>query len=291
MVYIIILTWNNVNVTVACLESVLGLTYRTYRVMVVDNGSEDGTVAVVRERFPSVAVIENDRNLGFAAGCNVGIRHALAAGAAYVFLLNNDTIVPPDLLDVMVAQAEALPDVGILAPMLRYLDDPTRLWFAGSRRHWLTLESVEFGPLGPRQQTDGAERRAVDYIFGTAMLIPRRVLEDVGLFDEAFFLYYEDMDLCLRIQAAGYRLYHIPDVSVQHQISASTRSVSAMRYYHKARASVIFFRKHAGIARRFVIVPYRLGSAARTVTRLARHQEWTAIRAYLRGLRDGFLAP
>jgi GT2 family glycosyltransferase len=286
-VHIVILTWNQVELTVTCLESVFRLTYPTYGVTVVDNGSEDDTVTVVRSRFPEATVIENGGNLGFAAGCNIGMRHALDAGAAYVLLLNNDTVVPTDLLDILVARAEILPDAGILTPMLRYLDDPSKFWFAGSKRHWLTLEAVEFGPLGPRGSIQAAQQREVDYIFGTAMLVPARVLKEVGLFDEAFFLYYEDMDLCLRVQAAGYRLYYIPGVSVQHGISASTRASSPLRYYHKARASVIFFRKHSRIARRFAIVPYRVASAARTMIRLARKREWESARAYLRGLQDG----
>jgi hypothetical protein len=287
LVYIVILTLNHRDMTADCLRSVLQMTYPHYRVVIVDNGSTDGTVEFVKERFPDVTVIANSRNLGFAAGCNVGIRHAMAEGADYVLLLNNDTLVPPDLLDHLIAQA--LPNAGILMPRISYSDEPGRLWFAGSRRHWLTLDARDFGPYGPRQIHDN-ELCAVDYVFGTAMLIRRAVLERVGLFDEAFFMYYEDMDFCLRVRAAGFELYYVPGVTVQHRVSASTSTHPPIRYYHKARSSVYFFRKHTQGARWLIIVPYRLGSAVCTVMRLLRQRQWIAVRAYLRGLADGLSA-
>lgn len=287
-VHIIILTWNNWEVTVACLESVTRLAYPDFEIVVVDNGSEDGTPDRIRENYPVVSLIENSRNLGFAAGCNVGLRYALQNESDYVFLLNNDTVVPPDLVDVLIAEAEALPRLGILAPMLRYGDNPEQLWFTGSRRHPLTLESVDFGPLGPRRHSQPDVRHPVDYIFGTAMLIPAAALREIGLFDEAFFMYYEDMDLCLRMQAAHYNLYYTPAASLTHQVSASTEKHSAFRYFHKARSSVLFFRKHAGWVRAILIViPYRTASTLRTLGRLALQKEWAALRAYVRGLVSG----
>ncbi|MCI0398881.1 MAG: glycosyltransferase family 2 protein [Chloroflexi bacterium] len=287
LVYIVILTWNHWELTQACLASLQRLTYPNHCVLVVDNGSNDGTVDLVRRHFPAATVLANAQNLGFAGGCNVGIRHALANQAEYVFLLNNDTVVPPELLDVLVVQANELPNVGIVAPALTYFDKPDQLWFTGSRRHWLTLESVDFGPLGPRRHVRPDEHHELDYIFGTAMFIPTSLFRQVGLFDEAFFMYYEDMDFCLRVQSAGYRLYYIPGVSVQHRVSASTTSTSSCRYYHKARSSVLFFRKHAGFWRGLVIVPYRFSSLLRTMGRLACQGQWGNARAYLRGLADG----
>lgn len=295
LTHIIILTWNRWETTRACLHSLQALDYDNFHIVVVDNASQDETVARLRVEFPGVTLLCNTRNLGFAAGVNVGIRHALAAGAEYVLLLNNDTLVPPDLLATMLRAAAELPDAGMLTPMLRYMDQPAApadtLWFSGARRHPLTLESREFGPLGPRAQQVPQARSRVDYIFGTAMLLPSTVLREVGLFDERFFLYYEDMDLCLRVQRAGYHLYVLPEVSVQHGIATSTQGQEAMRLYHKARASVQFFRKHAVGPRRLIIIPYRLASALRTTLRHARGREWASVRAYWRGLWDGLRAP
>ncbi len=286
-VHLIILTRNHWHLTQTCLTSLQTLTYPNHQTVVVDNGSTDETLANLARDFPTLPVIANGENLGFAAGCNVGIRHALAEGTDYVLLLNNDTVAPPNLLDTLMAEAGRLPDAGILTPALHYLDKPEQLWFAGSRRHPLTLESVDFGPVGPRRHTEADRQHVVDYIFGTAMLLPRNVLEKVGLLDESYFMYYEDMDYCLRVQAAGYQLYYLPQVSVGHGVSASTESTSAFRYYHKARSSVIFFHGHARGWRRWLILVYRSLSAMRTTFRLLRLRQPDALHAHWRGLRDG----
>lgn len=287
LVYIIILTWNNWEDTAVCLSALQQLTYSSYQVVVVDNGSTDETVVQVKSAYPQIHLIQNGRNLGFAAAANMGMRYAIERYADYVFLLNNDATVSPVLLEELIEQVAILPDVGIATPPLSYRDKPQTLWFAGSKRHWLTLESIDFGPVGPRRHSSADVCHPVDYIFGTAMLVPTPVLQHVGLFDENMYLYYEDMDLSLRIQTAGYKLYYIPVSSVQHGVSGSTRSLSSMRYYHKARSSVIFFRKHTGWGRRLVIIPYRLVSALRTVIRLGGGKEWATARAYLAGLKDG----
>ncbi len=289
LVHIIILTWNHWEVTAECLQSLTHLTYSNYRITVVDNNSNDNTVSNIQKLSLDITLIVNDQNLGFAAGCNIGIRHALTDEAEYILLLNNDTIVSPDLLNILTQQAQTLPDAGILTPLLSYLDNPGQIWFAGSRRHPLTLEAVGFGPQGPRQ-TPPAQLQIVDYIFGTAMFLPTAVLRQVGLFDEIFFFYYEDMDLCLRVQAVGYQLYTIPQTTVQHSIAASTKSFSPLRAYHKARGSVIFFRKH-GQTKLLFIIPYRLASSLRSVLRFTLQQEWATLRAYLSGLWHGLRIP
>jgi len=248
----------------------------------VDNGSRDGTVDFIREKFPAVKVIANSCNLGFAAGCNVGIRYAVSKRADYVLLLNNDTLVAPDFLDKLIAHAQVLPNAGILAPKIVYADGSGRLWFAGGHCHPITLDVVSSG-----LSTSNSEPQPVDYVFGTAMLIRKNVLEDVGLFDELFFMYYEDMDFCLRARRAGYKIYYIPAAIVHHHVAASTAMFLPARYYHKARSSVLFFRKHASGARYLIIVLYRLGSAIHTLIHLIRQQQVNAAKAYLQGLKDG----
>lgn len=286
-VLIILLTWNHWEVTAACLHALSRLTYPNYDVLVVDNGSADGTPDHIRADFPAVDLIENGRNLGFAAGCNVGLRQALAQQVDYALLLNNDTLVEPDMLAQLIAAAGQLPDAGLLAPQMRYADRPAAIWFSASRRHPWTLEARDFGPQGPRRHMPAGGPIAVDYIFGTAMLLSARALRAVGGFDEAFFMYYEDMDLCLRLQAAGFKLYYVPQARLYHQVSASTERAAPLRYGYKARSSVIFFRKHVHGWRWLVVIPYRLGSLTRTTLRLVWQGEWAALRAYWRGWGEG----
>jgi GT2 family glycosyltransferase len=286
-VCIVIVTWNQRQTTTDCLDTVLKMTYPDFEVILVDNGSTDDTVRYVTEHYPGVEVIAHPENLGFAVGSNIGIRRSLEKRCDYVFLLNNDTLVPHNLLDELISQAEHLPDAGVISPRITYADDPERVWFAGTRRNPLTLEARDIGPHGPRR-THATGTQTVGYVFGTAMLIRKEVLGIIGLFDETFFMYYEDMDFCLRAEAAGFRLYYVPAVTVRHRVATSTSQLSSMYYHCKARSSVWFFRKHGKGLRRLVIVPYRFGSALLTVARLGWRHEWSVAGAYLSGLVDGF---
>ena len=289
LVYIIILTWNQRALTADCLRSVSQMTYPNYRIVVVDNGSVDDTVEFIQREFPEVTLIKNPYNRGFASGSNTGILFALAHEADYILLLNNDTTVYPDFLEKLIAVAQALPNAGILMPQI-IEDRKDKVWFTGSQKHWLTLDATDFGRYGPCQIVN-EEIKRVDYVFGTAMMIRRAVIEDIGLLDESFFMYYEDMDFCLRAQSAGYGIYYVGTTAVRHRISASTSTEERLpfRYYHKAYSSVVFFRKHTKGIRLLFVIPYRVGSALCTLLRLVHRREVKAMEAYIRGLIDALL--
>lgn len=287
LVYVILLTWNQREDTLDCLESLSQMRYPHYRLLLVDNGSTDGTVEVVRECFPGVKTIVNPRNLGFPGGFNVGMCYALDQGAEYLFILNNDTLVEPNILDELMAHAGP-PDVGMVAPKIYYADEPNRIWSVGAQRHSWTLEMTATGD----DQLDEGQWEAVierDYLFGCALLLRRSLLENVGLFDTGFNpIYYEDMDLCLRARQAGYRLLLVPNARMWHKVAASAGGTGTPRErYLMARNSVRFFRKHVRGWRWLVVVPYRLGSAIKTMMRLLYQRRWESAVAYWRGLRDG----
>ena len=285
LVYAIILNWNRRGDTVACLESLAQVDYPNLRLLVVDNGSTDGTPEAVSHQFPDVALIVNNQNLGFAAGCNVGIRYAIEQEADYVFLLNNDTLVDPAVLRHLVSLTG--PDVGMVAPKIYYAADPTRIWSVGGMRHPLTIEKTgdARGQIDAGQWEDVLER---DYFVGCALLLSRCLLAEVGLFDERFFMYYEDSDLSLRARQAGFRLLLSPQALVWHKVAVSSGgSDSPNERYWMARSSVLFFRKHVHGLRWLIVAPYRAGSAIKTVLRLTWHGQGQSAHAYLRGLRDG----
>lgn len=269
----------------ACLTSLTKLDYSNLRLLLVDNGSTDQTATVVAQQFPQVEIIINERNLGFAAGCNVGLRYALQQGADYIFLLNNDAFVNPTTLNNLVALTGS--DVGIIAPKIYYADDPNRLWSIGGMRHPLTLEKVgdAQGQVDEGRWDQVLER---DYLVGCALLLSRRLLTEVGLFDERFFMYYEDSDLSLRARSSGFKLLLSPQAHVWHKVAVSSGgSDTPNERYWMARSSVLFFTKH-GRGRWLIIVPYRLGSAIKTTLRLILKGRYRSILAYWRGLRDGF---
>ena len=256
-IWVIILTWNQWAATRECLTSLQQATYDNLSFLVVDNASSDETVAQLTQNFPNVLLIENNANLGFGAGCNVGIQFALAHDAEYVMLLNNDAIVSPEVFDTLLAHAVALPNAAILTPQLRSKRNPSTIWFTGSRRSRLLFEAKDIGPVQARRSMPVDAITEVDYVFGTAMFIGRNTLEAVGGFDQRYFLYYEDLDLCLSVQQLGKKLYYVPDAIIYHQVSQSTEDNLPMRYYHRARSSVLFFRKWVYGWRVVPVVAYR----------------------------------
>ncbi len=285
-VAVVIPTWNRRDDLLACLASVEAMGYPRLHVIVVDNGSTDGTAEAVRARFPAVEVIRSETNRGFAAGSNLGLQRALQREADYVLLLNNDVVVAPDTLARLVEVAEAHPEVGLLGPSVWYHDAPQRLWSAGYRCRPVTLSEQP-----PRGDPRGTEPYFVDTLYGCALLIRREVLETVGLLDGRFFMYYEDKDFCQRMRAAGWRLMVVPTARVWHKISPSTSGSRGLgtpfQKYHMARSSVLFFAKHTPRWLWPVVVPYRLGSGLRTVARALRHRRPDIAAAYVRGLWHG----
>jgi len=285
LVYAVTVNWNRCQDTLACLVSLGKLNYPNLRCLLVDNGSDDGSPQAIAAQFPNVELIINQRNLGFSAGCNVGLRHALEQGADLVFLLNNDTIVDPAALSHLVALTA--PDVGMVAPIIYFAADPTRIWSVGGMRHPLTIEKTgdQRGDLDRGGWGHAIER---DYLAGCALLLSRALLTKVGLFDERFFMYYEDADLSLRARKAGFRLLLSPQARIWHKVAASSGgSDSANERYWMARSSVLFFQKHVRGLRWLIVFPYRTGSAIRTTLKLTFRGQTESARAYLRGLRDG----
>ena len=287
MVYVVTLTWNQRDDTLACLESLSRMTYPNYRLVLVDNASTDGTIEAVKSRFPRVETVINPVNKGFGGGFNVGIDYALDQGADYVFMINNDTFVEPSMLDELVAYAGP-PDLGMLAPKVYYADEPNRIWSVGGRCHSWNLEMIDTGDNQlDRGQWDKPLER--DYLVGCALLLKRSMLENVGMFDPDYSpIYYEDSDLCFRTRQAGYRLLLVPSARMWHKGVGSGGGFDSPRHrYLMARNSVLFFRKHVRSWRWLVVVPYRLGSAVKTTLRLLLRGKPQSVLAYWRGLRDG----
>lgn len=213
-VQVIIVNWNGRQHLADGLPSLLATRYPNFRVTVYDNGSTDDSLAWLRTAWPGVETVALGRNLGFAAANNVGLRRALAAGAYYAVLLNNDTRVEPDWLDALVSAAEADPAVAVCQAR-------QRTWHGDHEIHfrfipeWAEAEQEHAGltPPGPAAPTPFAS--------GCAMLLRCCALERIGLFDERYFMYVEDVDLTLRAWIAGYRVLDVPAAVVYHRMTGS----------------------------------------------------------------------
>jgi GT2 family glycosyltransferase len=282
-----VLTYNGRDDTLDCLASLSHARWSALSLIVVDNGSHDCTTDAVAERFPNVRVLRQEQNLGFAEGNNVGIRHALELGADYVFLLNNDTTIAADAIARCVEVAQQHPSAGAVCPII-YFSEPRRLiWYAGAvfeprRAHsgrMLGYREMDGGQFDHVGQTDRAA--------GAAVLLPRAVLEQVGLLDPALFFLYEDVDWSLRARRAGHRIYVAPKAKVWHRVSATAGGEHApMIGYYDTRNHVVICRRYApsgGVSRlrrELAILLVHLAGARRAPRRL------DYLHGVLRGWRD-----
>jgi GT2 family glycosyltransferase len=271
LVYTIILNWNRPALTVDCLHSLEALDYPNHRILLVDNGSSDSSVAQISGVFPNLEILQTGINLGFGAGNNCGIRLAVERGAEYVWLLNNDTHVFPETLTHLLAKAEEDPTYGAVGSVLLYSLGPERVqawgggiinFFTGSARHF-----QHPSPLG-----------ATAFLTAASLLVRADAIKAVNLFDDNFFLYWEDADLCYRIRKAGYRLAVAADAKLLHLESGTLRMNSPLQLYHSARSTRRFFYRHS----RVPLIPVAISLSLRVAKRLVRGR-WNEAAALFRG--------
>jgi GT2 family glycosyltransferase len=240
-VCVIVLNWNQPEVTAACLDSVQSLQYPSFEIILVDNGSTDNSVQLIEKTFTGILVMKNQKNLGFAEGSNVGMRRAMQRGADYVFLLNNDTVVSSDALAILVGAAERDQQIGIAGPTIYYYGCGNEVWRIGGTIDRFgrarDLASVATHNDAP------AHSRELDFVTGCAMLVKRTVVEHVGMIDPRFFAYYEELDWCMRAKRAGFSVLYVPGAKVWHKIAVDARSESPAVAYLMTRNRLLFLAK------------------------------------------------
>jgi len=228
-VSIIILTWNGVGHIFNCLESVQKSTYQNYEIIVVDNGSKDGTSDLIKNNFPNVKLILNKKNLGFTGGNNIGIKQA---SGNIVFLLNDDTKIHPDLIETLIKELKNSLKIGIVGPKIYFMpalsadrDEPNKIWFAGGKIDWVKSDSLHLGRNLIDKELINDSKKEVDFITGCALMIKKEVIDKIGLLDDKFFAFYEDADWCQKAKKAGYQVIYIPFGGVWHIKSATASRV------------------------------------------------------------------
>lgn len=238
---IITINFNNVKVTCEFLESTKNLTYTNFEIIVVDNASNENPISVISRNYPEVKLIINDKNLGFSGGNNTGIT---AAKGDYLFIVNNDTEVTPDLFEKLLAPFQKDNSIGVVSPKIKYFAHPDIIQYAGfttinpftGRNKCIGDHEIDKGQHDSPGYTP--------YAHGAAMFVKKEVIERAGTLADIFFLYYEELDWSVRIQKAGYRIYFEPQAIIYHKESLSVGKNSVLKTYYLTRNRILFMRRN-----------------------------------------------
>lgn len=333
MVYIIILNFNSIEDTLECVASIYEKEKRArYKIIVIDNGSAQFDDTLISKRFPETVIVKLPQNLGFAGGVNVGIKMALRNNASHVLLLNNDTVVTENflthLLDTMNSapgnETHATPAPGIVAPLITYYDNPQKIWYAGGTfndylgitRHKnmnrprnifgsshaavATPHALPASPTSPASPASPAAPFETPFITGCCMLIAAEVFKKIGLFDEDYFLYNEDLDFCYRCRKAGIKLAVNPRAEILHKISGSSSKeknanadphhFNKIKAYHCAKNDFTFIRKNLrGLKKITATLSSFLIKHPYFMLYLLRKKKFPELKEYAHGMHDGIM--
>ena len=243
-VHAIILNWNNYEDTKECLKSLERASYSNLFITVVDNGSTDGSAKRLQKQFSNLNYIFNENNLGFARGCNVGIRAALEdEDCRYVLLLNNDAVATPGFLERAIEVGEADKAIGLIGGKILYSPESRKIWYAGGKiKKWRGLTVVRgFREIDQGQYDMATE---VGFVTGALMLIRREVLSKVGLLPEEYFFGCEEIDYSLAVSHHGYKLYYVPEFLVYHEADGSHTNYDPKFVYNNYRSKLILQEKY-----------------------------------------------
>ena len=289
LVYIIILNWNGCRDTIECLESVFKLDYDNFKVIVVDNGSIDDSVLVIRKRYPQVILIENRENLGYTGGNNIAMHYAMEQGAEYMWLLNNDTLIERNTLEKLVGTAGKSDEIGMVSPVIYYLGEPEEIQFCGCCIDWKNLNLIKF------ENTEDAlsgESKMPDqiWLWGTALLIRSKVILKVGYLDEQYFAYWEDVDYSIRANIAGFRNVVDHSARIYHKLPrARIGEINhpPHYFYYMARNEYLFWTKYLKGLKKVLFLKRYLGDVILLCGGCFNHESNECVDACFKGVASG----
>jgi len=241
----VIVNWNQRDLLLEAVESVVNSSYADTKVIVVDNASSDESVDAVRQAFPEVEMIVNDRNLGFAEGSNQGLELAIKEGIEYVLFLNNDATLDGEAIKKLIDLLERKPEAGAAAPYIFYYDRRDVIWYGGGEVSlWRGRIGHRF--LRRRFNADKHKAKTTDYLTGCVFIARTEVLKSLGGFDTSIYLYSEDVDLSLKLRKAGWQLWVQPDAKAYHRISVTSGGeLSPFKAFHRARSNIVIVKRWA----------------------------------------------
>jgi GT2 family glycosyltransferase len=285
-VFTIILNYNNYSDTIETIESVLSLEYDANSVLLVENSSDKAIIRKIRIQFPDLAIIENKKNLGYAGGNNIGIQKAIASGADYIFLLNNDVRLEKDVLNKCVSAMEKSPGCAACQPMIVTFENKEIIWSAGTQLYFgyprLFLKGTKIQKNGIKISPFG--------LVGCAILFRRSALQQTGLFDESLFLLHEETDWCIRAKKMNFSLLIISNALVCHKISTTIGMFSKMYLYYIGRNWLLVGKKNFSFfSYLYVLVTEFLIRFPYYLYHVTKKGQIGMMKFYLKGIFDGIL--
>lgn len=260
LVSFVTICYNGLEDTCALIESLHKTVHSvSYEIIVVDNASRQNEAAAIKERYPAVTTLRSEQNLGFSGGNNLGIE---IARGQYIYLINNDTYINTDGIQVLIDRLESAPEVGAVSPKIRFAFPPQNIQFAGYTE--LSRITMRNEPIGMGCPDDGRfdTPHTSPYLHGAAMLIKREVIDRVGRMPEIYFLYYEELDWCTAMTRTGYTLWYEPRCTVFHKESQSTGQQSPLRTFYLTRNRLLYAWRNFKGSRRLLSVLYQVTVAA-----------------------------
>src|SRR5687768_1658907 len=282
LVSIVTINYNQLALTCELLDSLRKVTYPSVEIIVVDNASVEDPTSVITERYPEVKLLVSRENLGFAGGNNLGIK---ASSGEYLLFLNNDTEVDPHFLQPLVKLFEGNPDAGAASSKILYFNSGETIQYAGSTRiDPFTGRSKRIGYL-EKDNGQYSGIKETDLAHGAAMMVPRRVIDKVGMMPEFFFLYYEEVDWCESIKKGGYKIYVVPESKVYHKESMSIGKGSTLKTYYMTRNRLLYMRRNTtGLSKVLWILFFLLFSLPKNALKYTLKRDLEHARAFWRGL-------
>ena len=256
-VAIILLNYNGAGDTIECIESIKQSVYKNYEIIVVDNCSTDDSVSVLEDYSKKTPLIflRSKWNNGFSAGNNIGIREAQKRNFDYVLLLNNDTLVTIDFLQELLNAYERVDKGSVLSGTIMYAYEREKIWYAGGSYSEWTAKAKHLR-MNETADATPTEIEEVNFISGCEVLIPIGDIKKIGLMDEDYFLYTEDLDYSIKIKKARIKMYYVPKSVIYHKVSSSTQKISKMVSYYSVRNRRILIHKHFPFPKRIIAILY-----------------------------------
>lgn len=241
LVSIMSVNFNQTQLTIELIESLKKVTYPNIEIVIVDNGSERDNPDPIGEKFPEIKFLKTGKNLGFAGGNNFGLKFCTGE---YIFFVNNDVLVEPGFLEPLVEHFKTHPKCGMASPRIVYHQPEGLLQYAGTTP--INPYTVRNKGIGYREPDTGQYRdvRPTAYIHGAAMMVPRKVIDEVGMMYEDYFLYYEEVDWNERIRKAGYEIWYVGTSQIIHRESVSVGGMSPLKVYYLNRNRLLFARRN-----------------------------------------------